>query len=67
MSERVTNPDRLTLGEKNAVIRWIMYRLPMEQRHAMMTEMPYHYAKLTGCTPDTWGIDLVESIKRRIS
>ena len=56
------NPEALTRLERSALIRWFLFYLDQDGRKKLMTEMPYHYAKLTGSSPYDWSINLADEI-----
>lgn len=40
--------------EKDIVLQWFMYKMPMDQRYEMMENFPMVYYKLTGVKPKLW-------------
>ena len=51
MNNRV---DNLTGFERDMLIHWFMYKMPMDQRYELMEDLPKIYFKLTGVKPVIW-------------
>lgn len=45
---QLTHNTRLTDWEREVLIEWFMYTLPMDLRHRLMHEHPVLYNKLVG-------------------
>lgn len=56
------DPENLNRMERSMLIRWFMYYLDQEGRQRLMTELPYHYAKLTDTSPYDWSINIKDEI-----
>jgi predicted 2-oxoglutarate/Fe(II)-dependent dioxygenase YbiX len=64
--DEMDNPEALTRLERSTLIRWFMYYLDQEGRRKLMTELPYHYAKLTNTSPHEWSINLTDAIHNAV-
>lgn len=54
--------EALTDHEVHVVIDWLLHALDDGGTRRLMTELPYHYAKLTGTTPHDWSMNLADEI-----
>ena len=54
--------EALTDHELHVVVDWFLHALDREGERRLMTELPYHYSKLTDTTPHDWPINLADEI-----